>query len=112
MAMTMEHSLPEMMYKNVLTFSYNDGTNSGNLSKLIYVERYSTDGARTVVGGTYVLNIGVLGGIVAGVLSAVLYNKFKEIKLPVALSFFGGRRFVPMMGIIVSIPTALGFAIL
>jgi len=112
MAMTMEHSLPEMMYKNVLTFTYHDGDKSGTLSKLIYVENYSTDGKKTIVGGTYVLNVGVLGGIVAGVLSAVLYNKFKDIKLPVALSFFGGRRFVPMMGIIVSIPTALGFAIL
>jgi PTS system N-acetylglucosamine-specific IIC component len=67
-------------------------------------------GSLEVVGGTYILDIGVLGGIISGVMSAYLYNKFRDIKLPQALSFFGGRRFVPMMVMIVSLPLAFLFA--
>jgi PTS system N-acetylglucosamine-specific IIC component len=70
------------------------------------------DGASGIVtGSAYVLNIGVLGGIVAGGLSAFLYNRLKDIKLPTALSFFGGRRFVPMVAMVASIGVALIFAI-
>lgn len=47
----------------------------------------------------YMLDVGVLGGIVAGGTVAVLYNNFREIKIPEALSFFGGRRFIPMLAI-------------
>lgn len=108
-AMTsVEHSLPEMLYKNVLTFKSNSGQ---SFSTLFYVEKFAADG-KTIVGGIYVLNIGVFGGIVAGCLSAVLYNKYKEIKLPQALSFFGGRRFAPMVALAITIPVALAFAII
>lgn len=108
-AMTsVEHSLPEMLYKNVLTFTTSSGE---KFSSLFYVEHFDTDG-ETIIGGIYVLNIGVFGGIVAGCLSAVLYNKFKEIKLPQALSFFGGRRFAPMVALALTIPVALAFAII
>lgn len=37
------------------------------------------------------------GGIVAGVIAGLTYNKFSNTKLPDMLSFFGGRRFVPIM---------------
>ncbi|MGL5151763.1 MAG: PTS transporter subunit EIIC [Clostridium sp.] len=40
---------------------------------------------------------GVLGGIVIGVIAAVLYNKFHEIQVPQFLGFFGGKRFVPII---------------
>ena len=43
------------------------------------------------------LNMGVLGGIIIGVTAGMLYNKFKNIKLPTYLAFFGGRRFVPII---------------
>lgn len=36
-------------------------------------------------------------GIMAGLIAAALYNRFHEIKLPMALSFFSGKRFVPIM---------------
>lgn len=36
-------------------------------------------------------------GIIAGLIAAALYNRFHEIKLPMALSFFSGKRFVPIM---------------
>lgn len=101
------HTLPEMLYKNVLTFQTSEGT----FSRLIYVPIYDSNGT-TIKSATYVLNIGVLGGIVAGALSAVIYNKYKAIQLPQALSFFGGRRFVPMVILVVTIPVAFLFAII
>lgn len=101
------HTLPEMLYKGVLTFQ----SDAGSFSRLIYVPIYGTDG-KTVLNATYVLNIGVLGGIVAGCLSARIYNKYKAIKLPQALAFFGGRRFVPMIALVVTVPVALLFAII
>ena len=40
---------------------------------------------------------GVLSGIISGVLAALLYNKYKAIKVPDFLGFFGGKRFVPIV---------------
>ncbi|WP_342258549.1 PTS transporter subunit EIIC [Spiroplasma endosymbiont of Dioctria linearis] len=105
-ALTGEGTLPEMLYGKLMTFTTKDGD---SFSKLLYVQQIKEG---NVVGGVYVLSTGVLGGIVSGCLSAFLYNRFKDIKLPTALSFFGGRRFVPMIALVVTIPTALAFAII
>jgi len=43
------------------------------------------------------INYGVLGGIVIGLVAALLYQKYYRIKLPAYLAFFGGRRFVPII---------------
>ncbi|MFC4767718.1 N-acetylglucosamine-specific PTS transporter subunit IIBC [Effusibacillus consociatus] len=43
------------------------------------------------------LDMGVLGGILTGVIASVLFKRFKDIQLPKALGFFGGRRFVPIV---------------
>ncbi|RNM17585.1 PTS N-acetylglucosamine transporter subunit IIBC [Nocardioides pocheonensis] len=49
-------------------------------------------------GATQVLiNYGVLGGIVMGLVSAYLWQRFHRISLPPYLAFFGGRRFVPIV---------------
>jgi len=104
--MTAENTLPQMIYGNVLTF---EAVNGSTWSRLFYIENIL---GNEIIGGVYVLNIGVLGGITAGAMSAFLYNRFKDIKLPTTLSFFGGRRFVPMIALAVSIPTAMGFAII
>jgi PTS system N-acetylglucosamine-specific IIC component len=39
----------------------------------------------------------VLGGILVGILAALLYQRYHRIKLPTYLAFFGGRRFVPIV---------------
>jgi PTS system N-acetylglucosamine-specific IIC component len=44
---------------------------------------------------------GVLGGIVTGLVTAVLWQRFHRIKLPTYLAFFGGRRFVPIVTAVV-----------
>lgn len=36
-------------------------------------------------------------GIIAGLIAAALYNRFHEAKLPMALSFFSGKRLVPIL---------------
>jgi PTS system N-acetylglucosamine-specific IIC component len=43
------------------------------------------------------INYGVLGGIVTGLVSAWLWQKYHRISLPPYLAFFGGRRFVPII---------------
>ncbi|MEO9325776.1 PTS transporter subunit EIIC [Nocardioides sp. C4-1] len=43
------------------------------------------------------VNYGVLGGIVSGLVAAFLWQKYHRIKLPPYLAFFGGRRFVPIV---------------
>jgi N-acetylglucosamine PTS system EIICBA or EIICB component len=43
------------------------------------------------------INYSVLGGIVIGLLSAWLWQRYYRMKLPPYLAFFGGRRFVPIV---------------
>ncbi|WP_341302590.1 N-acetylglucosamine-specific PTS transporter subunit IIBC [Lysinibacillus sp. FSL H8-0500] len=43
------------------------------------------------------LDMGVFGGVIAGITAGLLYNKFYNVKFPEWLSFFGGRRFVPII---------------
>lgn len=43
------------------------------------------------------INMGVLSGIIIGSVAGVLYNRYKAIKLPDYLAFFGGRRFIPIV---------------
>ena len=50
-------------------------------------------GATSMVLGIYTLNMGVFGGIIVGLGTAALHNRFYKIQLPQVLSFFGGTRF-------------------
>jgi N-acetylglucosamine PTS system EIICBA or EIICB component len=43
------------------------------------------------------INFGVLGGIVMGLVAAFLWHRYHRISLPPYLAFFGGRRFVPII---------------
>ena len=43
------------------------------------------------------INYGVLGGIVMGLVSAFLWQRFYRTSLPTYLAFFGGRRLVPIL---------------
>lgn len=59
--------------------------------------------------GIQTLETGVFGGIITGIVAAVLHNKYNKIQLPQVLGFFGGSRFVP---IIVSFTSIIVGAIL
>lgn len=72
------------------------------------VENYFTS-----VLGAPALNMGVFIGIISGFVGGIVYNKFYNFrKLPDALSFFNGKRFVPLMVIIWSVIISLGLAVI
>ncbi|MDD7430129.1 MAG: glucose PTS transporter subunit IIA [Oscillospiraceae bacterium] len=47
--------------------------------------------------GITTLQMGVFGGIIVGLGTAALHNRFYKIELPQVVSFFGGTRFVPII---------------
>jgi N-acetylglucosamine PTS system EIICBA or EIICB component len=55
------------------------------------------------------INMAILGGIIAGVVAGILYNRFHDIKLPEWLGFFAGRRFVPIITSLVMLILAGAF---
>lgn len=57
--------------------------------------------------GIPTLSTGVFGGIIIGILAAVMYKKFFRIELPSYLGFFAGKRFVPIMTAATSILVGL-----
>jgi PTS system D-glucosamine-specific IIC component len=57
-------------------------------------------GAATSVLGITSLQMGVFGGIIVGLGTAALHNRFYKIELHQVLSFFGGTRFVPIISAI------------
>lgn len=58
------------------------------------------------------INMGVLSGILVGSLAAVLYNRFKSIRFPDCIGFFGGRRFVPVITALSAMVLGLAFGYL
>ena len=67
----------------------------------------------TSILGNPALNMGVFVGIISGFLGATLYNKFYNFnKLPNALSFFNGKRFVPFVVIAGSVASAIILSII
>ena len=71
------------------------------------VENYFTS-----VLGAPALNMGVFVGIIAGFVGGTVYNKFYNFrKLPDALAFFNGKRFVPLAVIFYSTIVSLVLAV-
>lgn len=67
----------------------------------------------TSILGSPALNMGVFVGIISGFLGANLYNKYYNFnKLPQALAFFNGKRFVPFVVILGSVITSLVLSII
>lgn len=55
------------------------------------------------------INMGVLAGIITGFTAGTLYNRYRKIKLPDYLGFFGGTRFIPIATAIAAIFLAIIF---
>ena len=47
--------------------------------------------------GIFTLNMSVFGGIITGIITALLHNKFHTIQFPAVIGFFSGSRFVPII---------------
>ncbi len=69
---------------------------SGSLEEGVLLE-----GSVANVVGIQSLEMGVFGGIIVGLGVAALHNRFYKIRLPNAISFFGGTRFVPIISTVV-----------
>lgn len=70
------------------------------------------NGYFTSVLGAPALNMGVFVGIISGFVGGVVYNKYYNFrKLPEALAFFNGKRFVPMVVIAYSVVISLILAV-
>lgn len=86
-----------------LGFTKNDGVSA--LAAIVgYVVLLATMGlmaasmgyeTKTIM-GIKSIDTGVFGGIIIGALAALLFNKYYRIELPAYLSFFAGKRFVPI----------------
>ncbi|MEP6979777.1 MAG: glucose PTS transporter subunit IIA [Nakamurella sp.] len=75
----------------------------------LVLEAVFTSMSPVVLDGGELINYSVFGGILVGLITALMFDRFHNIQLPAYLGFFGGRRFVP---IVVSLTTLfLGFAL-
>lgn len=78
------------------------------LGQEMLVENYFTS-----ILGAPALNMGVFVGIIAGFVGGIVYNKYYNFrKLPEALAFFNGKRFVPLAIIFYSTIVALIMALI
>lgn len=94
---------------NVITgaiFGVN-GSMLGNpeaVTHTLFGREIPVSGYFTSVLGAPALNMGVFVGIISGFLGGTIYNKYYNYrKLPAALEFFNGKRFVPMVVIFWSV---------
>ncbi len=85
----------------------------GATTHTLFGAEISIEGYFVSIMGTPALNMGVFVGIIAGFLGAVVYNKYYNFrKLPDVLSFFNGKRFVPLVVIVWSTVVAIILAII
>lgn len=67
------------------------------------------EGETTPGGDQLMINYSVLGGILVGLVTAALWDRYHTIQLPTYLGFFGGRRFVPI--VVSTASLFIGFAL-
>ena len=78
----------------------------------LFGQEILVNGYFTSVLGAPALNMGVFVGIISGFVGATAYNKYYNFrKLPDALAFFNGKRFVPMVVIAWSVIISLILAV-
>lgn len=79
-------------------------TQEGATTHTLFGVSIPVSGYFTSVLGAPALNMGVFVGIIAGFVGAVVFNKYYNYrKLPDALAFFNGKRFVPFVVILWSV---------
>ncbi|MBR5808765.1 MAG: PTS transporter subunit EIIC, partial [Clostridia bacterium] len=67
----------------------------------LFGQEIAVNGYFTSVLGSPALNMGVFVGIIAGFVGGIVYNRYYNFrKLPDVLSFFNGKRFVPLVVIL------------
>ena len=85
----------------------------GAVTRTFFGQEIAVDGYFTSVLGSPALNMGVFVGIISGFAGGVIYNKYYNYrKLPDALAFFNGKRFVPLAIILWSVIISLILAVI
>lgn len=74
---------------------------AGGVAYLVYTATIS--GLLKLYNPQHSIDTGVLGAIVIGSVVAYLHNRYRKIKLPQFIGFFGGSRFVPIISSIAAI---------
>jgi PTS system maltose and glucose-specific IIC component len=64
---------------------------------LSQVDATLTNALFTNVLGIFVYNMNVIGGIIAGVTTVMIHNRFRQTELHPSLTFYSGKRFVPII---------------
>ncbi len=81
---------------------------NGSVVRSLFGQEMLVENYFTSVLGSPALNMGVFVGIISGFVGGIVYNKFYNFrKLPDALSFFNGKRFVPLAVILWSVIVSL-----
>jgi PTS system N-acetylglucosamine-specific IIC component len=68
-----------------------------DIRETVLIREVQPDGIKEMINYGLQNPTRVLGGIVIGLLAALLWQRFHRVKLPAWLAFFGGRRFVPII---------------
>ena len=101
-----------------LGFTNNDGV-SAVAATIGYVVMLATMGVMAAsfgqtpvtVMGIPTMQTGVFGGVLAGGLAALMFNRFYRISLPAYLGFFAGKRFVPIVTAVTAIGLGLALSV-
>lgn len=67
-------------------------------------------GVTDAAGNQAMINYSVFAGIIVGLITAWLFDKYHNIQLPPYLGFFGGRRFVPIVVSLASLLIGFGLS--
>ncbi|MEK4653895.1 PTS transporter subunit IIBC [Niallia circulans] len=85
----------------------------GAFTHTLFGTKILVEGYFTSVLEAPALNMGVFVGIISGFIGAIVYNKYYNFrKLPDALAFFNGKRFVPFVVILWSVIVSLILAVI
>ncbi|MEK3800530.1 PTS transporter subunit IIBC [Peribacillus sp. FSL H8-0477] len=87
-------------------------TTEGATTETLFGSEILVNGYFTSILGSAALNMGVFVGIISGFVGAIVYNKYYNYrKLPNALAFFNGKRFVPFVVILWSVIVSIILAV-
>lgn len=57
--------------------------------------------------GVFTYNMGIFSGLICGLITAAIHNKFVDTRLPGMFAFFGGTKFVLILVTVFSVPAAI-----
>ncbi|MDF5751365.1 PTS transporter subunit EIIC [Spongiactinospora sp. TRM90649] len=102
-----------LVFDRVTRVMFFDSAPGGAVYRKVLVTAIGPDGrpeARVDLGAQN--PTGVLGGILIGIVAALLWQRYHRIKLPAWLAFFGGRRFVPIVTAVAALLLGVLFGLL